>query len=126
MKSLYAFALLFIVPALIFGAAGEKNKPEHKVEFTITGMTCSECASKVEDAIRGDKDVSAVEVDWKKGTATVTFKKELAKDDYKTFFSRIAKAGFKLEHIKESDGDIYGVNMTCCGPQMCRLDSKNE
>lgn len=68
---------------------------ESKQTLNIQGMTCSACASQVEEAFLKTGKVASIEVDAKNGIANVVWKNEKPSD---AEVSQIVKqAGFSLK-----------------------------
>lgn len=77
------------------------KKPEHYkscVQLTISGMTCSRCKLRVENALNAKKNVWA-EVNLKEGTALVRMKEELPDDTLRRIVSRAGYTVIGVEKI---------------------------
>ena len=46
---------------------------EEKVLLQVEGMTCEGCAQTIERALKRDKGIKKVQIDWRSGKAEVTF-----------------------------------------------------
>ncbi|MCI0352625.1 MAG: cation transporter [Acidobacteriales bacterium] len=94
MKKLVAIATVFCLLALP-ALAGEKA-----AEFDVKGMMCGSCQAKAEKALKSTDGVQSASVNWKEGTANVTY------DDEKVTPEELKKvikdAGFVAEEKKKS------------------------
>ncbi len=120
----YGLSVLLIASLAVAGQKGKAGKLSENVELKISGMTCSGCSAKVEKILSQEKKVSAVNVDWKKGIAKVTFKKKSGQDEIKKMSSRLAKAGFRLTEFKDQQGESWTLTRGCCGGTVCQKKDK--
>ena len=60
----------------VYGQEAVEGKTEHKVELTVTGMTCGGCASKQQSFLEGIEGVTAAKVDYAANKAVVSFDAE--------------------------------------------------
>jgi copper chaperone len=61
--------------------------------YTVTGMTCSHCASSVTEELGAIDGVTGVSVDLPTGEVTVTSETDLAVDDVR---AAVEEAGYQL------------------------------
>lgn len=61
--------------------------------YTVTGMTCSHCASSVTEEVSALDGVTSVSVDLPTGKVTVTSDAELEVDDVR---AAVEEAGYQL------------------------------
>lgn len=71
-----------------------------KKVIVIEGMMCSHCAERVKKTLEDVEGVSKVEVDFKKGTATVKLEREVPED---ILSKAIAEAGYTVAAIKRQN-----------------------
>jgi copper chaperone len=64
-----------------------------ETSYTVTGMTCSHCASSVTEEVGALDGVTHVSVDLPSGSVTVTSGAELAVDDVR---AAVEEAGYQL------------------------------
>jgi copper chaperone len=64
-----------------------------EMNYTVTGMTCSHCASSVSEEVGALNGVTNVSVDLPSGMVTVTSETELAVDDVR---AAVEEAGYQL------------------------------
>jgi len=64
-----------------------------ETNYTVTGMTCSHCASSVTEEVGALDGVTDASVDLPTGRVTVTSDTELAVDDVRT---AVEEAGYQL------------------------------
>lgn len=64
-----------------------------EMTYTVTGMTCSHCASSVTDEVSAIDGVTAVSVDLPTGLVTVASETALAVDDVR---AAVEEAGYQL------------------------------
>lgn len=78
----------------------DKNPEHYKrcVQLTISGMTCSRCKLRVENAFNAKKNVWA-EVNLKEGTVVVRMKEELPDDTLRRIVSRVGYTVIGMEKI---------------------------
>jgi len=62
--------------------------------FTVEGMTCSECAARVEKSIRALPGIASVAIDLASGLATVDY--DVAKCTRDQIRQAIISAGYKI------------------------------
>ena len=62
----------------------------------IDGMMCVRCVAHVTKALSGVADVSKVDVNLKKKTATIEFTKEVANE---TLIAAVTEAGYEVKKI---------------------------
>ena len=62
----------------------------------IEGMMCQHCVAHVTKALSGVEGVSAVDVNLKKKTATVTLEKEVLND---VLIAAVTEAGYEVKKI---------------------------
>lgn len=124
MKTIISIIALLVAAVLLFAAGDKEKKAATKLELKIIGMTCAACAANVEKAIRNDKNVVDVQVDWKKGVALVGFKENIEGNACLPLLAELKKAGYTLEEIKDEAGVAWSVGTTCCGPQIYRKSDK--
>lgn len=77
------------------------RNPEHYkncVQLTISGMTCSRCKLRVENALNAKENIWA-EVNLKEGTALVRMKEELPDDTLRRIVSRAGYTVIGIEKI---------------------------
>jgi copper chaperone CopZ len=124
MKTVFSLFVLLVAAVQLFAASDKEKKAATKFELKISGMTCADCAANVEKAIRNDKNVADVQVDWKKGVALVGFREKIEGNACLPLFAELKKAGYTLEEIKDEAGAAWSVGMTCCGPQVYKKSDK--
>jgi copper chaperone CopZ len=124
MKTILSIIVLLVAAVLLFAAGDKEKKAATKLELKISGMTCAGCAANVEKAVRNDKNVAGVQVDWKKGVALVGFKERIDGNACLPLFAELKKAGYTLEEIKDEAGAAWSVGITCCGPQVYKKSDK--
>lgn len=96
-KLILALALVGLCAAPTF--AGDKDKKAatpRRFKIGVSGMSCGACSAKVTKALEGVKGVSAVKVDLKTNSATVTVSDAKAKFDKAAANKIIKTSGFKL------------------------------
>ena len=81
-----------------FGKKKIKISEENKMTKTIKieGMMCQHCVAHVTKALSGVEGVSAVDVNLKKKTATVTLEKEVLND---VLIAAVTEAGYEVKKI---------------------------
>jgi len=124
MKIIISIFVLLIAASLLFAAGDKEKKSATKLELKISGMTCADCASHVEKAIRRDKNVAETQVNWKEGLAVVQFKEKVEANASLPLFAELKKAGYTLEEIKDESGARWSIKMSCCGPSVCKIGEK--
>jgi Cu+-exporting ATPase len=88
-----------VTNALRIRRFGKKEKSKSKSftqVYTIEGMMCMHCKSKVEEIFKTTLGVESVEVDLDKGLAIVKTTKDISKE----VISRIENANFKVKSVK--------------------------
>ncbi|HXO21870.1 MAG TPA: heavy metal-associated domain-containing protein [Thermoanaerobaculia bacterium] len=106
-------ALLAVAAALAAGQAAPAVN--QSVELKVQGMTCADCAKKVEAALKGVAGVKAVEVSLEKGTAQVQTSGTVK---MASLSSAVQKAGYKVA------GDHDAKDPDCA--KKCPLDKKHQ
>jgi len=109
MKTIISIFVLLVAASLLFAAGDQEKKPATKLELKISGMTCADCAARVEKAIRQDKNVDDVKVDWKEGLAVVYFKEKIEGMICLPISSELKNAGYTLTEIKDENGVNWPV-----------------
>jgi copper chaperone CopZ len=87
------FILIFLIALLAAGLVNAQATKPQTVKLSIAGMTCQDCATKVDKALRGVKGVKDVKVDLEKKTAIVTMASATVKPE--ALFKAVDVAGFK-------------------------------
>jgi len=124
MKTIFSLSILLLSVSLLIAGGDKEKKSATKLELKISGMTCAGCAAHVDKTIRQDKGVADAQVDWKKGTAVVTFKEKIEGTACLPLFAELKKAGYTLEEIKDESGARWSMKVTCCGPSVCKISDK--
>ena len=76
--------------------AGDELTPGHRLELSITGMTCNHCAEAVARALRSCKGVESVHVDRKAGRAVVVGESLNAE----LLIAAVVAAGYQAEELQ--------------------------
>ena len=111
MRTLALFALLTVsAPALAcpmadaaaFASALEKVQaaPGTKVSLAVTGLTCSDCGSKVTTSVTAIPGVLAVAVDYQTGRTEIAY--DAAKVKLDTILAKIKSLDYTPQVIKPS------------------------
>ncbi|MGH9530869.1 MAG: heavy-metal-associated domain-containing protein [Terriglobales bacterium] len=96
MKSLAAkLSTLFLILLL----AGTVLAADTTTKFKVTGMYCDACQTKIEKALSKTDGVKSATIDWKAGSASVTF--DDAKVNPEQIIKVIEKQGYKAEPEKK-------------------------
>jgi len=76
--ALICVAVLLSAPLVAVASQGQAAVPagQARVEIPITGMTCGDCCTKVETAVKTLAGVVDAKADYKKGVATITYKED--------------------------------------------------
>ncbi len=74
---------VLLLASLVAVASGEKSpekaalpEGQAQVELAISGMTCGNCCTKVETAVKTLAGVVDAKADYQKGVATITYQKD--------------------------------------------------
>ena len=79
--------------------AGDEATTALDVKLSVRGMTCADCTSKVEAALKAVPGVTKAEVSLEKNEAMVTYEK--GKTTPEALVKAVEKAGFKCAMPKE-------------------------
>jgi len=91
-------AVLLMVVVLVGLVSAQASKPE-TIKLAISGMSCNNCVTKVDKALRDVKGVKDVKVDLKSESAEVVLASASVKPD--ALVKSVVKAGFKAQIVKE-------------------------
>ena len=98
--SISSFLVVSNALRLNFTRLHNKNKKEKKKmvkTLNITGMMCMHCEARVKKLLEGVDGVVSADVSHEKGTATVTFSKDVSDD---TLIKLIEADGYKVTSVK--------------------------
>ena len=98
MKSLFARLFLSLLVTLLL--AGTSFAADTTANFTVTGMMCSSCQVKIQNALNKTEGVKTAQVDLEAGSATVTFDDGKVKPEQ--IIKIIEKEGYKAQLKKKS------------------------
>lgn len=122
LSSILALSIGFFSSNLLFGCGipgifGCSDKTT-KTTFSIEGMTCKKCVSKIKSALKEIEGVKKVKISLKDKQATVKYDKD--KVTIEELIKAVEKAGFKAElpNIKSIALDIKGMTCPSCAPKV--------
>jgi copper chaperone CopZ len=102
-------AILFFVGFIATGFG--QAKTAQKVVIQTPTVQCEMCKDKIENYLTREPGVSAVKVDYKKKTTTVTFLTD--RNNIEQIKTAIANAGYDADDVT-ADEDAYKKLPKCC------------
>lgn len=103
--------LLLLATAGIFSASFAQQKAVQKVVISTPTVQCEMCKDRIEKYVSREPGVSAVKVDYKKKTTTVTFLSD--RNNLEQLKTAIANAGYDADDVS-ADEDAYKKLPKCC------------
>jgi len=100
--------------------AQEQNK-NRKIEFTVSGMTCTSCELHIESEVKKLAGVSFVKASYEKNSATVEFDEQKIEID--KIIAAINGTGYKVQK-KNSINNATRKRRNCWAKGMCKNPDK--
>ncbi len=94
-----------------------------KVVIQTPTVQCEMCKTKIENYLRREPGISAVKVDYKKKTTTVTFLTD--RNNIEQIKTAIANAGYDADDVT-ADEDAYKKLPKCCKKPEAPATPKTE
>ena len=120
MKSI-KLTLLFLLA--FAGATFAQAKAVEKVVIKTPTVQCEMCKEKIENYLKREPGVSAVKVDYKKKTTTVTYLTD--RNNIEQLKTAIANAGYDADDVT-ADETAYSKLPKCCKKPAVKTEAKPE
>ena len=101
---------LFSLIGLV-GITFAQQKPFDKVVIKTPTVLCADCQERLENYLRREPGISAVKVDYKKKTTSITYMTD--RNNIEQLKTAIANAGFDADDVT-ADEEAYKKLPSCC------------
>lgn len=116
--------MVLLMAVIAVGVVTAQATKPQTVKFSVSGMTCDNCAEKVDKALRGVEGVKDVKVDLKKQTAVVTLASAAVKPE--VLYKAVGDAGFTASKGKPVPSTKKEENCDGCADKEGKKDGAAE
>jgi mercuric ion binding protein len=100
-----------------------QQKAVEKVVIKTPTVQCEQCKERIESYLKREPGISAVKVDFKKKTTTITYLTD--RNNIEQLKTAIANAGYDADDVS-ADGDAYKKLPKCCKKPAGAINTKTS
>ncbi|WP_301923411.1 heavy-metal-associated domain-containing protein [Ferruginibacter sp.] len=100
-----------------------QQKAVEKVVIKTPTVQCEQCKERIESYLKREPGISAVKVDFKKKTTTITYLTD--RNNIEQLKTAIANAGYDADDVS-ADGDAYKKLPKCCKNPAGAINTKTS
>lgn len=100
-----------------------QQKAVEKVVIKTPTVQCEQCKERIESYLKREPGISAVKVDFKKKTTTITYLTD--RNNIEQLKTAIANAGYDADDVS-ADGDAYKKLPKCCKKPAEAINTKTS